>query len=264
MDALLHVALACMCLGVVLTDDPVHFAKHVLRIDLDPHQQEAVRSTKPNVVVAGGRRSGKSLMAQVKAIVVAASNRGVRVIVVSPNIEAARFWLRECAELLRLSVLRDSVLNEETQSLVFSTLSEIVAIPATHGQLRGQGRSLRLVIVEEAGFQAAEVIRDVRYALLDNIEEGAQLWQVGSPWGGTDHPFRSSYERGLTGDPDYASFQFKTADNPRLPKDFIERERARLAPSEAAAELDGVWSEAVGALFPRELLEAITVDLDLF
>lgn len=261
MDALLQVVLACLCLGVVLTDDPVHFAKQVLRIDLDPHQQEVVRSIKPNVVVAGGRRSGKSLMAQVKAIHVAASNRGARVIVISPNIEAARYWLRECAELLRLSALRDSVLNEETQSLVLSIGSAIVAIPATHGQLRGQGRNLRLVVVEESGFQSAEVIRDVRYALLDNFAAGAQLWQVGSPWGGTDHPFRSSYERGLTGDPDYESVRFRTTDNPRLPKDFIERERARLAPSEAAAELDGIWSSAVGALFDRELLEACVVDL---
>lgn len=244
--------------------DTVAIVSDLLRITIWPHQQAPLRSLAPFVSIAGGRRSGKSLVAQVKAILVAATNRGVRVVVVLPNIDAARYWLRECAELLRLSQLSDSVVSEETQSIRFTNNGEIVVLPATHGQLRGQGRNLRLVIVEEAGFADATVIRDIRYALLDNLEAGAQLWQCGSPWGGIEHPFRSAFERGITGDPDYASFRFQTTDNPLLPSGFIERERERLSPSEAAAELSGEWSSAIGALFPRELLEAVTVDVELF
>ncbi len=243
-----------------LRDDPVKFAKQVLGVTIWPHQQGPLRSKARNVTIAGGRRSGKSATAQVKAIHVASTRRNVQVLCVLPAIDAGRSWLREAADILRASKLRGSIVDEQAQSIKFSTGSEIVVLPATAGQLRGRGRNLLLVILEEAGFLDAGVMRDISYALLDNYAEGAQMWQVGSPWGPPQHPFRVAYERGLESgnDEDYASFTVRTTDNPRLPTDFIERERARLAPSEAAAELDGEWSEAIGSLFSRKLLEAHT------
>jgi hypothetical protein len=238
--------------------DAVVFANDVLNVDVWDHQAGPLRSTARNVNIAGGRRSGKSATAQVKAVHVASTRRNAEVVCVLPNIDSGKDWLREASDILYTSKLKDSVTDEQTQSIEFSQGGVIRVLPATAGQLRGHGRNLLLVILEEAGFQDPEVVRHVSYALLDNYDEGAQLWQVGSPWGGTQHPFRVYFQRGVEGDQDYESFEVRTQDNPLLPKDFIERERARLSPSEAAAELDGQWSEAIGSLFPRALLEAHT------
>jgi hypothetical protein len=51
--------------------------------------------------------------------------------------------------------------------------------------------------------------------------------------------------------------------NPRLPRDWIARERSRLNELEAAAELDGLWSEDGARFFPRALLESATADVEL-
>lgn len=243
--------------------DLVALAREVLRVEPFDYTHDALRSTKPYVVIAGGRRSAKSFTAQVRGVLTAATNRDAQVIVVLPNIDNGRRWLAECSEIVRRSRLAGAVLDETSLALNFDQGGQILVLPATPGQLRGLGRRVMLVILEEAGFHPASVLRDLRYTLLDRHAEGAQLWMIGSPWGGLDHPFRSSYERGVDGDPDYDSFRFRTADNPRLPAGWIERERERLAPSEVAAELDGEWSEAVGSLFPRELLSQRTVPIEI-
>lgn len=243
--------------------DAVEFAHRVLRVKVWSHQEGPLRATAANVIWAGGRRSGKSEGGQIKAIHVAATNAACMALVVHPSIDSARSWLREAADILRDSKIRDSVLDEEAQVIRFSNRSEIRVVPATAGQLRGRGRNLLLAIVEEAGFHDPSVVRDLRYTLLDNLEAGAQMWQIGSPWGGVEHPFRSSFLRGLEGDEDFASFHAKTSDNPTLPAGYLERERMRLPPSEAAAELDGEWSEAAGSLWPRELIDRQSADIHI-
>jgi len=186
--------------------DAVEFARKILRVDVWKHQEGPLRATTPLVTWAGARRSGKSEGGQIKAIHVAATNRGVQVLVTLPSIDSARSWLREAGDLLRGSRIRDSVVDEQAQVIAFSNGSEIRVIPATAGQLRGRGRNLMLVIEEEAGFLDPSVHRDIRYALLDRVARGAQLWMIGSPWGGIDHPFRSSYLRGMEGIPTIRAF----------------------------------------------------------
>ncbi len=241
--------------------DPVGFASRVLHVELWPHQIGPVRATAPNVVLRGGRRGGKTLACQVKAIFEAASHRNSLVLVICPNIERARDWLRECADLMTGTRLADSVVDEQAQRIIFKNGSEVRAIPATAGQLRGFGRNLRLVVLEESGFLAPSTFRDIRYALLDNVEAGAQLYMSSSPWGAPEHPFRQADTLAQARDPDYVGFVFRATDNPKLPADYIARERFRLAPAEAAAELDGEWSDAIGSLFPQSLLERVTADI---
>lgn len=239
------------------------FAEQVLRRPLWSHQVAAVESDRFIVAIAGGRRSGKTLAAQVKAIFVAATNRDARVLVVSPAIETSRNWMRDLADVLAVSKLKGSVVDEQAQVITLSNNSEIRCVAATAAQIRGRGRGLRLVIVDEAAFVDSTVWRALFYTLFDLRAEGSQALLVCSPWGRPEHFFRQAFDRGIDGDPDYVAFQWSMRDNPTISPAFIERERERIAPSEAAAEIDGVWSDAAGALFSRELLEAATADVEL-
>jgi len=262
--ALLVTVAPFLFLGAVdIAQDPVRFAKEVLRIELWPHQQDAVRSDNFMIAIAGGRRSGKTLAAQVRALWVALTRRGGRVLVLAPTIDSARNWLRELHDLVRASPVAGSVLDEQAQMLRLSTSSAIEVIPATPGQARGRGRDLRLVVLIEAAYHGGHVWRDVLYTLADLRSEGSQLWMDSTPAGPADHFFRQTYLRGLDGDPDVASFHWRMADNPTLAPGFIDRLRDRMSPHEAAAEVDGEWIDAVGSMFPRELLEAVTVDVAL-
>lgn len=243
------------------TMSTIVFAREVLRRPLWIHQEAAVRSKAFVVSIAGGRRSGKTHAVQAKALHVAATNRDARVLVVSPAIENSRNFLRDLSDLVQGSRLRGSVTDDQTQVITFTNGSEIRCVAATAAQVRGRGRNLRLVIVDEAAFVPGQVWRDLFYTLFDLRSQGSQAYLVCSPWGPPEHFFRQSFERGMQGDPDYQSFRWSMLDNPTLSKDFIARERERIAPSEAAAEIDGEWSSAIGSLFTQQTLEAATADV---
>jgi hypothetical protein len=107
------------------------------------------------------------------------------------------------------------------------------------------------MIVDEAAFVPESVWRDALYTLFDMRSAGSQARLTCSPWGPPTHFFRANFERGSDGDPGYASYQWSMKDNPTLSDDFIERQRERIAPSEAAAEIDGIWTDAQGAYLAR-------------
>jgi hypothetical protein len=239
------------------------FAEQILRAPLWPHQKAAADCDAFIITIAGGRRSGKSQFAQVKALHVAATNRNCRVLVISPAVENTRNFVRDLAELIRGSRLQDSVVDNETQLVRFGNGSEIRCVAATSAQIRGRGRNLRLAIVDEAAFVPGSVWRDLYYTLFDLRGEGSQALLTCSPWGNSEHFFRASFERGLDGDEDYRSFQWSMHDNPTIDKAFIERERQSIAAREAASEIDGLWSDAIGSLFSRELLERQTADIEI-
>lgn len=239
--------------------DRVTFARRVLSVEPYPHQEAPLDSDAPFIVGAGGRRSGKTLAAQIAALHAAFVHRDGQVLVTSANFASAKRFVAETIELLRGSQLAYSAVVDDSQARIdFANGAAIIALPPTAGQLRGYGRNVRLVVIDEAGFCPPQLWRDARYVLLDNR---AQAWLLGSPWG--DGFFRESWQRGNDGDPDFFSFTWPTELNPRVPKDWIDRERARLNSIEAAAELDGIWVDAGTALFSRSLLDSATADFEL-
>jgi len=246
-----------------MTLDAVDVATRILGRPPWPHQVPALRSERFGVVIVGGRRSGKTAVAQVKALTVALSHRDGRVIVVSPTIDNARNFLRELAALIRSTPLvRDAVIDDTSMSITFKNGARVDCLPATSGQLRGRGQGLRLIVFEEAAYMPESVWRDARYALLDMRSEGSQALLISSPWGGPQHFFRLAWQRGIDGDQDFASFQWPMSLNPTLSAAFRERERERTAPGEAMAEIDGQWPDNHGSFFGA-LVERQALDLDL-
>lgn len=245
--------------------DPVVFARDVLGLEVFEYQAAALLATQPFVVVSGGRRSGKSWAAQIKALHVAMTRRGCRVLVTSAVEPKVRLFLQELVELLRRSPYHRQVdFDARALEVRFrGSGSVIVGVPATAGQLRGYGRDLRLAVADEAAFLPKGTMPDLRFVLMDHLADGAQMLMVSSPWGDREHFFRQSFERGEDGDPDYASFRWRSDMNPRNPKDWIDRERNRLTAAQAAAELDGESPDAFGSFFTRELLDRSTADLEL-
>ena len=246
------------------TADRVAFAREVLGLDeVYSHQERALRATEPYVVLPGGRRSGKSVTAQIAALHTVTTRRDAQWLVTAPNSDKVAQAIGETADLLKASDIAHSTeIDEQVMRLDLpGSGSAVIGVPPTGGQLRGYGRKVYGVHVEEAGHCPPSVWRDVRYVLLDHHDEGAQGWLTGSPWGAAGHFFFDSFRLGRDGDPDYWADVWKSTDNPKLPRDWLERERARLNSVEAAAELDGIWMESGHAFFSRETLDAAVADL---
>src|SRR5439155_15737246 len=138
--------------------------------------------------------------------------------------------------------------------------SEIISLPASQRQVRGYGKRVRLVVLDEAGFMPNELWAAASYTALDERPR-SRILLVGTPWGSAEHFFRRAFLAGQDGDADHASFHWTHTANPKLDHAYLERQRERVSPAEYAAEVLGEWSNAAGALFPRELLDQHTADI---
>ena len=244
--------------------DLAAFAERVLRRPLWPHQLEAARSGAFITTVAAARRTGKTVLAEAMAMHVAFSNRGSRVLILSATQDAARRLTESIGATLDGNGLtRGAVVDAFATRVRLTNGSEIVSLPASQRQVRGYGENVLLTVLDESGFMPSELWTAAQYVVLDERANGSRLLLLGTPWGGAEHFFRRSFEAGQSGDQDHASFQWTYLANPRLDAVYLERQRGRVSPAEYAAEVLGEWSDAAGSLFPRELLERQTADVEL-
>jgi Terminase large subunit, T4likevirus-type, N-terminal len=243
------------------TTDICVFAEQVLKQPLWPHQKELSRSNAFIRCVAAARRSGKSEYAEIEAMWTAFRERNVRVLILSATQEAARRLTESIGARLGSNRLTaGAVVDDFATRIRLDNGSEIISLPASQRQVRGYGKGVRLVILDEAGFMDDALWVAAHYTALDE-RPNSRILLLGTPWGASDHFFRRAYEAGRDGDPDHASFNWRYDANPKLDHAYLERQRDRVSPAEYAAEVLGEWSDAAGALFGRELLDGNTADL---
>jgi hypothetical protein len=244
--------------------DVATFADRVLRRPLWPHQVEAVNSPAFVVTIAAARRTGKTVLAEVMAMHTAFANRGCKVLILSATLDSARRVTESIGAQLNASPLtRGAVSDDHATRVKLRNGAEIVSLPASQRQVRGYGSGVLLVILDEAGFMPGELWAAAHYCALDERAHGGRIVLCGTPWGPPEHFFRRSFEAGQDADPDHASYQWGHQVNPLLDHTYLARQRDRVSPAEYAAEVLGEWSDAVGALFPRALLDRQTADLVL-
>lgn len=244
--------------------DVATFAERVLGRPLWEHQIEAARSKSFITAVAAARRTGKTVLAETLATWTAFRERNVRVIVLSATQDAARRVTESIGASLALTdITRGAVIDDFATRIRLKNGSEIVSLPASQRQIRGYGAGVKLLVIDEAGFVPEELWRAAHYVALDERRNGSRILLTGTPWGGRDAFFRVAFDRGLRGDPEYASHHWTHRANPLLDHAYLERQRDRVSPPEFHAEVLGEWSDAVGALFPQALLDAAVADFEV-
>lgn len=240
------------------------FAEQVLRRPLWDHQIEAAESGRFVTTIAAARRSGKTTLIETLAAWTCFRERNVKAVILSAGQDSARRVTESIGATLAANPLtRGAVVDDFATRITLSNGSEIVSLPASQRQVRGFGRGVKLLVIDEAGFVPEELWTAARYVALDERANGSRIILCGTPWGGSGQFFRRAYQAGVDGDPEHASFQWTYKANPLLDHAYLERERDRVSPAEYAAEVLGEWSDAAGSLFSRELLDAQTADLDL-
>lgn len=241
------------------------FSREVLGSPLWPHQIEAAESDAFITAIAAARRTGKTTLAEKLAMHSAFAYRDSQVLILSATQEAARRLTESIgAQLISNPLTRGAVVDDFSTRVRLSNGSEIVSLPASQRQVRGYGRGVRLVILDEAGFMPGELWAAAHYVALDERASGARILMLGTPWGPLEHFFRNHFVRGQSpDDPDCRSFNWTYKVNPQLDHEYLERQRGRTSPAEYAAEVLGEWSDAIGSLFARELLDRQTADVSL-
>ena len=228
--------------------------------DLWPHQVEAASSEAFVTVIAAARRTGKTTLIELLAMWTAMRDSGSVIVVLSATQDASRRVTESIGDRLAGNALtRGAVVDDGVSRIRLKNGSEVVSLPASQRQVRGYGRGVRLLVIDEAGFVPDELWRAAWPIALDERRRGSRIILAGTPWGGGF--FRDAFRAGVNGDPDYDSRQWSYKVNKQLDHKYLERQRDRIAPGEYAAEVLGEWSDAAGSLFARDLLEAQTADL---
>jgi hypothetical protein len=241
------------------------FARRVLKQPLWRHQLELAECDKFIVAVAAARRTGKSWCAQVMAMHTAFSYRNCKVVILSAGQDSSRRMTEAIADELNSHALtRGAVVDDFATRIRLTNGSEIISLPASQRQVRGLGKGVRLVILDECGFMPSEMWNAASYTAMDEKANGSRILLLGTPYGPTDHFFRKAYESGLVGDdPDHATFHWTHKVNPDLDHAYLQRQRDRVSPASYANEVLGEWSDAVGSLFTPELLQRCTADVEV-
>jgi hypothetical protein len=245
-------------------DDPCVFADRVLHRPLWPHQEQAASSDTFVTVVAAARRTGKTTLIETLAAWTAFRERDVQAVILSATQDSARRVTENIGQTLAANPMtRGAVVDDLAMRIRLTNGSQIISLPASQRQIRGYGKGVKLLVIDEAGFVPEELWRAARYVALDERSNGARIILAGTPWGGPDLFFRQAFDAGNDGDPEHTSLHWTYKVNPRLDHAYLERMRERTAPAEYAAEVLGEWSDAEGSLFPRSLLDRQTADLEL-
>lgn len=198
--------------------DPVLFAKEALGFTPDAWQERALRCGKDQIILNVSRQGGKSDTVALKALHRALFYRKSMVLIVSPSERQSTEMLRKVQDHLEKLAIKPKMLEDNKLSLEFANKSRIIALPASGGKIRGFS-AVDLLIEDEAGEVPDDLHETIRPML--QVSKG-QMFLMGTPKGPKGHFATIWHDEG----DDWERIRSTAWDNPRVSKDWLERERS--------------------------------------
>jgi hypothetical protein len=225
-----------------------------ITINAHPHQAQAVIHNSPARfrVVDAGRRFGKTRLGVLECLEAAA--KGKRAWWVAPSYKMANVGWRPLRKLA--AQIPGALVNLTEKNVTLPGGGEVSVRTADNpDSLRGEG--LDLVVMDECAFIKPEAWSEaLRPALSDKL--GRALF-ISTPRG--RNWFWEMYQRGINGDnTDWASFRYKTLDNPFIAPSEIEDAKQLLPELIFRQEYEAEFIDSEGAVF-RNIQESATAEL---
>lgn len=238
--------------------DPVVFAEQLVGQPLWPHQREIVESTARYRCICAGRRSGKTRTFGVLALHTTFARPGSKVLIVSAGDRASKRMFADIASMAaQAPLLSGSVADETTSLLTLSNGSTIECVPASMAQVRSAEADL--LIVDEAGFVPQSIWESAEPVVI--ARPGSRVLLCSTPWGGTEHFFRSLWRAGMASPSErVASWHWPSSISPLVDEELLEDIRQRSAPRYFKREYLAEWQDEAGAYFTESELEAAVSD----
>jgi hypothetical protein len=232
-------------------------------VTLHPSQLEVFNAVVRYKVVAAGRRFGKSFLAAVTLFVEASKNTKVRtdgvevdlaleeVYYIAPTFEQGKKILWPLLKELGADLIATKYENTGTLTLVNGRRISIKGADRPDS-LRGVG--LSYVVLDEYAFMKEEVWEMIVSPALARSEGGALF--IGTP-DGKNH-FYTVYKYGLSDQyPKWASWHFKSIQNPYLPIEEIEEAEQRMSRERFRQEMEAEFETGGGLLMTADMFPII-------
>ena len=255
----------------------VEFARDILELRLSPLQQQALEAmtTHQLVVLACGRRSGKSLLAAIAAAYDASlSDLSVHlrpgevryVVLVAASLSQARALFRVLAGFFKAPMLNALVVGEPTQDEIRLTTNVIVKVVPCNSRTT-RGLAISAVIMEElAHFVDSDCHQSGEQVYAALAPSTAQFGANGrviclSTPRGQRGAFWRLYQQAQSRADCYALRAPTAAMNPLISADFLDRER-EANPELYGQEFEAEFTVGGGSFIDGALLTRATGDLE--
>ena len=213
----------------------------------DATQRKVLNSESRWGILNCTRQWGKSTVSAAKAVHRALTTEGSLVIVVSPTSRQSGEMVRKAAEFVRRLRIRPKGDGDNEISLAFPNGSRIVGLPGTEATVRGFS-AVSMLLVDEASRVSDELYLAVRPMLA--VSEG-ELWLMSTPFGKRGF-FWEAWEHG---GPGWERVRAPATECPRIPKEFLEEERATMSDRWFRQEYLCEFEDVVSGVFGREAVD---------
>ena len=214
---------------------------------LDPWQEEVLK-TEGDICLRSGRQCGKSTIISEKASLYAVQNPHKTILVIA-SVERQAYLLFEkiLANLYDnyRSYIKKGKDRPTKTKINLNNGSVIYCLPTGMSGYGIRGYTVDLLIADEAHFIPEEVWTAVTPMLA--ASHGTK-WLLSTPHG------REGYYYSCFSDPNFTSFHVSSEECPRIPKEFLAREKARMTKIQYTQEYLGEFIDELKQFFSDQLI----------
>jgi hypothetical protein len=167
------------------------------------------------------RQWGKSTTVAAGAVHRLVTRPGSLVVIASPSKKQSAELVRTAVQMLGKRQIRTQKDGVHQVSAVLSNGSRIVGLPGNEATSRGIA-SVSLLVIDEAAKVPDAIYHAVRPMVV--VAKG-DVWLMSTPWATCGF----FYEAWQHGGPDWARFSVKATECPRIPAEWLEKERQQMS-----------------------------------
>jgi hypothetical protein len=218
--------------------------------------QEEVLSHNGNITIRSGRQVGKSEVISAKAVKFALDNPGSTTLIIAASQRQSSLLFEKVRANFDQQVIDSGVdIFKEAPTLtriLLSNGSRIYSLPAGRTGYFIRGFTIDLLIADEAAYIPEEVWK----AVIPMIAVSRQTRGMGfiillsTPFGKGGYFYDSFH------DVEFRQFHISSETCPRIPKDFLKKEKARLTKAEYMQEYQGEFTDEWNQFFSSELIKS--------
>lgn len=219
-----------------------------LGISLDPWQREALTTPARDILLLASRQAGKSTVSGILALHQAVYTPGSLILVVSPSERQSKRLLRTVRRHYGAVRAVAPAVTEGMLTIELRNGSEIHALPGREATVRGFSE-VDLLIIDEAARVDDALYASIRPMLA--LSRG-KLIALSTPFGK-----RGFFHREWTeGGPAWHRAKVTAYECPRIPRDWLEAERARIGDWWFDQEYCCIFKDAIDSFFRGEDIAA--------
>jgi hypothetical protein len=222
------------------------FIKEHLNIQLDKWQKRLLEADGKNIVIRSGRQVGKSFTVSLKTCIYALENGNKTILVVAASQRQSSLLFEKIISFF-MEYFPDMIKDDPTKTRLFLTNdTKIYCVPAGRTGYAIRGFTIDLLIADEAAFISESVWVAVVPMLATT---GGKMILLSTPWG------KGGYFYNAFGDSDFVQFHINSEDCPRIPPEFLRKEKARMTKLQYAQEYLGEFVEEYTQLINTQLIK---------